>query len=378
MKNINMKTLLFLSIFITTATIKTASKEEFFEGSDKAEIPLVATFYNTDFPNGHIRSIACGPNETIALADGEGIIKIYDINQNLITTFNTDQNLTNALTFSPDGTLLAAGTYKQTILVYDIETKECTNILGEPIPDGVFMRYAFSTTIIFSDDSHFLASGCLGYPIGNIKLWEKNADETYSPIDLQNKRFSTYWVSALALSPDGNTLSVSSTNQGNNDPFPTRDITMWNTSTGKTKTVINLSSLNESCPDSLIFNPDGSLMSAYANEIKIWKPSNKDNYTNPKNFKFNENRNVSRSTISPSGQLFTGYFCNALGNVFIELWDVNTQQQLASLELPDKQKQAANLMFSPDDNYILVRFRDTSVNVYDISGFNFDKKSLKE
>lgn len=373
MKNINIKTLLLLGTFITTITIKTASKEEIFEGSDEVEIPLVATFDNENFHNGRIRSIACSPNKTVALADGLGIMRIYDINtQELITSIDTDQRLTNALAFSPDGKFIAAGTTKNTIVIYDVETKECINTLGEPTVDNVLAQHGFNI-IVFSDDSRFLTAGCLKYPEGHIKLWEKNGDETYSPIDLQNKKLSTYWVYALAFNPDGNILGVSSIKQGKNDPSATTDITMWNTSTGKTKAVIDLNHFDESIPTSLTFNPDKSLMSEQQNEVKIWRPSNKNNYECSKHFEFKENERsypwtVLPSAISHSGQLFAGCFRNE----FIELWDVNTRQHLASLE--PLNKKAINFIFSPDENYFLVQFKDTSVKIFDISALNFDRK----
>jgi hypothetical protein len=98
----------------------------------------------------------------------------------------------SAVSFSPDGKTLASGSYDNTIILWDVETRQP---IGQPLTaSGV-------TSVAFSPDGKTLASGSYD---NTIILWDV---ETSQPI---GQPLTASGVTSVAFSPDGKTLASGS------------------------------------------------------------------------------------------------------------------------------------------------------------------------
>ena len=168
----------------------------------------VATQNNIDTLEGHsegvlslVLSLAFSPDGTM-LASGTygGSIKLWDVaTGNNIGIFGEHKhtNVVVSLAFSPDGTMLASGSYDGSIKLWDVATQNNISTFRE---DGIF---PWIHSVAFSPDGTILASG-RGNGLGNVKLWDVT---TKRHIGTYNHLFG---VTSVAFSPDGTILAAGS------------------------------------------------------------------------------------------------------------------------------------------------------------------------
>jgi len=209
------------------------------------------------FP-GHWRtvlSLAVSPDGTL-LASGsrDGALKLWDIeNNSYITTFDrggffallTDQDYDiHTLGFSPDGTLLAAGTKDCSVDIWNVSSRTLVRSL-KIFNDDI-------KTLVFSPDGTRLATGEKN---GAISLWDASSSQL----------LKTTWghegnVYDLAFSPDGKLLI-----SAGQDNF----LKLWDA-----HTLAPFGQLEGHRGDvtSVCFRPDGKLMvsGSVDDTVKIW------------------------------------------------------------------------------------------------------------
>ena len=160
---------------------------------------------HTGGPWGAISSLAFSPDGThlaSASFDTESfdgtMLLLWDVDSGeLIATLVEGRRLggqwgeSSALTFSPDGTRLAAGS-GNTILLWDMETREIIASLEGHADYWV-------NSVSFSPDGTRLAAGS-----GNtILLWDVETREIIASL----KGHADHWVNSVSFSPDGATLA---------------------------------------------------------------------------------------------------------------------------------------------------------------------------
>ncbi|KAH8690887.1 putative G-protein beta WD-40 repeat-containing protein [Talaromyces proteolyticus] len=171
---------------------------------------------------------------------------------------NTAQDKVISLTFSSDGQILASGSTKDNIQLWD-------PITGEPW-QTLKGQYSRVLSVTFSPDDQMLVSGC---SYNTIKLWEPIIGE------LRQTKCHSSWrlrkiledhsgdVSSVTFSPDGQMLV-----SGSND----KTIKFWNPITGELQRTLEGHSNRIRA---VKFLPDGHMLASRCVDdiIKLWDPT---------------------------------------------------------------------------------------------------------
>ncbi len=152
-----------------------------------------------------VMSIACSPDGLTfaSSAVDESKIRLWTWTGQLVRTIGTNemlrgigpgQNGVMSIAYSPDGSILASGSYDGTIRLWDLRTGRILSTLT---------GHTFSVrSIAYSPDGRLLASA--GWD-RTVRIWD-----VFSSAPLQTLTGHTFWVSSVAYSPDGRTLASGS------------------------------------------------------------------------------------------------------------------------------------------------------------------------
>jgi serine/threonine protein kinase len=190
------------------------------------------------YRGGQLSSLAFGPSgATLAIADGAGIC-LWDI---AAVRCAARFPIARSVTFSPDGTTLAAvgGTNADddTVRLWDVATGKRTATLTDPGSKGAY-------SAAYNPDGSTLA---VGDGNGNAYLWDVFFNKTTTAITgLSHTRFD-----AVAFSPDGTTLAVG-------DAAGSADLV--NIGTRKVIFPVTVERPTPTGVHSLAFSPDGSTL----------------------------------------------------------------------------------------------------------------------
>jgi parallel beta-helix repeat protein len=161
-----------------------------------------------------------------------------------VTTLTGHTDPVRSVAFSPDGRLLASGSYDNTIKLWEVasgrEVRTLTGHTGDV------------TSVAFSPDGRLLASGSVD---DTIKLWDVATGR-----EVRTLSGHTSDVNSVAFSPDGRLLA-----SGSDD----KTIKLWDVATGS---LVRTLSGHTSDVNSVAFSPDGRLLASGSddNTIRLW------------------------------------------------------------------------------------------------------------
>lgn len=163
-------------------------------GFVKKVIP--ANLSNTDPSNYQVRSVSISPDgNTFAYASEAQIIQLWDIPANEKKgELRGHTGAGASVAFSPNGTILASGSFDDTVIIWETETANLLNTYREPTSFNVY-------SVAFSPDGDTLAGGSNKV----IRLWD-----TITGKNMLSLTGHTNWVRSVAFSTDGRTLASAS------------------------------------------------------------------------------------------------------------------------------------------------------------------------
>ena len=204
-------------------------------------------------PLDNVTALAFSPdNRTVAIADKGATLHLWDAHTGEHRTHLWHTYPVVALAFSPDGNILAGGSFRE-IHLWDLGT-------GRPIHASAFHGHRdMVTTLVFSPDSQVLASTSFD---GTVLLWDVETGQLR-----HNLSAHTDSITALAFSPDNQTLASG----GYWSPDAETTIRIWDIHTGQLLTTV------EGHTDpvfTLAFSPDGGVLASagWDNAIHLWHP----------------------------------------------------------------------------------------------------------
>lgn len=260
--------------------------------------------------------IAVSPDGEIVASTIDKTIKIWDANNGqLIRTLKVGGSYIASLAFSPDGHILASGSYDNSnaLRLWDVDSGK----LLKTIEDTAIWKIAFSP------NGEMLATARLG----DTRVWDVNAGKLLYTFPGRNKRPTT----ALAYSSDGKYIATEGLDN---------QIRLWDMNTKKE---FHLLSGHKDIIRSVVFSPDNKLLASGGDDqmIKLWDTSSGRELQTlqvnhfPLNIVFHPTKHILASA--------------GMGE-YIELWDTDTYKIIHNLSCKG---QILSLMFSPNGQMLV-------------------------
>ena len=277
----------------------------------------------------------------IQVVDSEGNVTwtsfiLAEISPYLIANLEGHTGWVSAVSFSPDGTLLASGAEDDTVILWDVTTrKQIANLEGHT---------GWVSAVSFSPDGTTLASGSSG----TITLWDVATRKQIATLEGY-----IGWVPAVSFSPDG-TLLASGADDGT--------VILWDVATRKR--IANLEG-HTGWVISVSFSPDGTLLASGADDgtVILWDVATRKQIAT---LEGHTGWGTSVS-FSPDGT-FLASGSRSWDDTII-LWDVATRKRIATLEghmdgwytFP-----VTSVSFSPDGTLLATGGWDGTVILWDV------------
>ncbi|MDM8536712.1 hypothetical protein QUF70_08165 [Desulfobacterales bacterium HSG17] len=241
----------------------------------------------------------------------------------------------SAIECSPDGKIIASGSYDNTIKLWNIEQgRELKTLSG---------HLGSIRSLSFSPDGRFLASGSYD---NTIKLWSIKQGK-----DIKTLSGHTKSVESICFSPDGRTLA-----SGSSD----RTIRFWDTKkSGQIKGVIGRLDNGSAIVHSIRFSSDGKLLASgnHDGTIRIWSVKE---FKEIKIFKRHKSSVFSLDFNSDSSLLVSGSKDHT-----IRVWDM--EQRKEKMSLNEHFSSVFSVRFSPNDKYIASGSNDRTVRLWKVN-----------
>jgi len=312
--------------------------------------------HTIDFPESYVQGLTFSPDNKTLVSSGSNVLLWDTETGNQISKLDLDRGIysVDALTYSPDGKILAGGSYGGKIILWDMEQlnqqpKDQKLTLPALLSKVVNKRPSNSKhptlvehtrsieTLAFTADSKTLASGSRD---GTVIVW-----------DVANR--------TPQLTVDGHTGSVTALRFLENDKtlFSVSSdgiVRIWNTDTGAEKFI-----KTNWYAYTIAFPQDGKTVAfrGSSNEIQIWDV---DNDKLVHTFKTEHKDSINVLAFSPDGNTIASGGRDGT----LEVWDVSARQRFATL---DSHTDTVNgVLFSPQGKMFASASRDGKVQLWDI------------
>ena len=193
-------------------------------------------------------------------------------------------------------------------------------------------------SVAFSPDSKTLASAASD----SVKLWEVQTGaltRTWAPWNSNN------YVQSVAFSPDGRTLAT-----GGEDNM----VRLWDIQTGDLRRT--LAAGRWLGIDAIAFSPDGSMIAAASQEIKVW-----DVASGTLKKTLTTRTGSSAVAFSQDGQKIAGAFHET-----VVIWNTTNYDVISKFTAPDINPNLNAIAFSPDGKIIAAGSGDWIIHLVDV------------
>lgn len=264
----------------------------------------------------------------LASGSKDGTVKLWDVAQGKLSrSFNGDSSPVWAVAFSPDSTQLVTGNFFWRLMVWNLNTGELLRTFEH---DGAVWSVAISR------NGKTLASGSEDK---KIKIWNlETGKRLYTLPD------HTDYVYSLAISPDGKTLV-----SGSKD----KTVKIWNLDTGE---LIRTLEGHSGEVRSVAISPDGktAVSGSYDNTIKIWNLETGELIRTLEG----HSDDVVSVAISPDGKTVA----SGSKDKTVKIWNLSSGEAINTLS--GHSDEVYSVAFSPDGKTLASGSKDSTIRLW--------------
>lgn len=301
--------------------------------------------------NDYVNNVVFSPDGSI-LASGswDKTIILWDMNslQPLARPLYGHISNVNSIAFSPGGRFFASGGGDKAVILWDVRPHQ-------PVGRQFDLGHQVASMAITNDGKHFAT----GSNNGIVHLWDATADP---PTDTPLVGHAANFVTALAFRPGGKILAT-----GGHDTT----VRLWDVETAQP--IGNPLTGHTELINALAFSPDGTMLASgsWDDQIILWDVSDPNNPVNIATLS-GSSEDVISLAFSPDGKILaSGYKGKELPgdiheNAVVILWDVSTRQMIGQ-PLAKHTDSVNSVVFSPDGKYLFSGSWDKTIIQWDVA-----------
>ena len=292
---------------------------------------------------GSIRTVAYSPvnSSLIASAGDNRAVKLWNLQNDTVTTLGHHTDTVNSIAFSADAQLLVSGGDDYTFKVWDVSRqREIENL--QHITDNSISQIK---AVTFSPNGQRLATAGV-----HVKLWD-----TRNWKEITTLRHDE-WVWAVAFSADGKLLATGDASG---------QVNVWNL---QSRQLIAQRQADSNAIYAVRFSPNNQILAGagYKGQIKLWKVPNWQ-YLGT----LRSNGTVHGISFSPDSRTLA-----STGYESVNLWTVNIGENIATLT--GHTDWVNTTAFSPNGNSLISGGADGTLRIWDVTSYRTsDRDSVR-
>ncbi len=283
---------------------------------------------------GSVRTVAYSPVNPFVLASAgdSRAVRLWDLQNDTVTTLGSHADTVNAIAFSPDGQLLATGGDDYACKLWDVPLKRRVATFEHIVN----RTRAQIKAVDFSPDGQLLATAGI-----DVKLWNVQTRAEIGTLE------HGAWVLAVTFSPDGRLLATGE---------QTGQVKVWDV---QSQQIVAQFTGDASSVYTVKFSPDGKILAGagYTGEVGLWKVENWERLGT-----LSVSATVSTIDFSPDSTKLA-----STGYESVNFWTVGTGEKITSLMSHPGWINA--IAFSPDGETLVSGGDDEMLRLWDITPY---------